>query len=168
MKESSSWNDTAVDVDSYADVTDVSLSPEAEDVADLLAVEPAILLTQASRIHAMVIKWTETVADLEKQASSLRLAREVRGSFVREDRRAYLMSNSSKVTEGGLEAHALTDTQYLALRRARIDALSELAKAKGVLSAVYTKSRIAQAMLYSMGQGNRVAEHHVMPDLSVE
>ena len=167
--EEPSWDSAAVDVDNFEDAMSVTAAPEADDIEEILSTDIATLQHQASRIHAMVLKWTAIVSDLEKQASTIRLAREVRGTFLREDRRSVLTSDGEKVTEGRLEAHALTDAQYLALRRARIDALAEISRAKGILSAVYMKSRIAQALLYSMGQGNRVASQHVeRPDLSVE
>lgn len=154
------WDVDVLDVDGVVDAASPPLVEDVIDVAAILSLEPPVLQEQSCKLHGLVVTWSAIVAALGKHMKLLRLARDVRGAQVREERRSLLLLRGAKTTEGMLEGAALQDAQYVALRRAKVDAEAEYERARGVLSAIHAKGRMAKALLFSMGDSTKMAVAH--------
>lgn len=131
-------------------------------VLSALSMELPLLLEQASQLHGLLQRWTEKSAELESNYMLLKAAAEARfGNCLLDARRTL---SGTKATKDVIDARARNDPGYRTLQQETILAYREFMKAKGVVSALFTKRDMAKAMLYVMGGEQRVASQTFTTD----
>lgn len=161
-KVDTSWDVSPVDIEEeFSDVVEKSVlfdEETANDLSKILSLEPAVLRAEASAVHGAIMRWSSEVSELGKHMKLLKLARDTREKQVSGERRATLQIRGDRITEGALQEVVYQDAQFLALKRAKIDAEAEYEKAKGVLSGLFTKREMLKALMYSMGNSARYSD----------
>lgn len=132
--------------------------PDVEGaLLEALSMDLPVLMKQSSVIHALMQRWTEKVADLEADYMLLKAARKATLGEAVINAAKDLVSDGLKATKDLTERRARNSPLFLDANRAMIDAHRDWQRAAGVVSAIYTKRNIAEAMLYKLGNNDREA-----------
>jgi len=134
-------------------------SNEYGDVTSALTIDIETLLHEAAKIHGLMQRWSEVVAERKRAYMRVNAAKDLRHSqAIQAARRHYARPGMDvKPTAQMIDARAKRDRDYVRLLLASYDAQEALDKAKGVVDALSTKASLAKAALFTMGQGDRVA-----------